>query len=309
MQMISEILDFSRMESGNISVTMDSISPAEVINECIMLTEHLAKEVDVTIHVDDLASLPMLHVDRTRFKQVMVNLISNAIKYNTQGGTTHISADHEDGKVSFMVTDTGVGIPQSKQEDLFTPFTRFSDDAAGIEGTGIGLTISKQLVEAMEGTIDFTSTPGTGTTFTVTFKSTEGATSAASDTTVSQSDTAAEAPMLLYIDNEKERIDTVRELITKWPQANMLVRRNSKAGLKAVTLMKPTMVLIHDQFAKLDSNAYIDQLKQAANGQTCVVLLSETPWVDTHADDTLALPTTIEDIIKVYKSHQGDTDV
>ena len=114
----------------------------------------------------------IIRVDKMRFKQILINLISNAIKYNREGGTiTIISKEKPEGMVALGVTDTGLGIDAKEVGTIFKPFERLDFDSGKIEGTGIGLTITKRLVELMAGNIEVASEPGKGSCFTVIFQS------------------------------------------------------------------------------------------------------------------------------------------
>jgi signal transduction histidine kinase len=126
-----------------------------------------ARELKVTA---DLRATHSIKADGTRFKQVLINLLSNAIKYNRAGGSiTVTSKDVPEDRVRVSVKDTGEGIAKEKQAELFQPFNRLGKEAGEIEGTGIGLTITKELVEAMGGTVGLESTVGSGSTFWIEF--------------------------------------------------------------------------------------------------------------------------------------------
>ena len=140
-----------------------------MIDECLVLTRSLADERDVALQDRSTgADLPTVRADYTRFKQVLLNLLSNAVKYNRRDGAVTLTCRRTpDGMLRFAVADTGIGIPRDKRGDLFRPFKRLGAETTEIEGTGIGLTITKKLMESMGGRIDFDSVPGEGSTFRV----------------------------------------------------------------------------------------------------------------------------------------------
>ena len=165
--LIDEILDLAKIESGRFELSMEDVSLCAVIDECLSLTRTSADEADVEL-VDRCAreTAVCVRADYTRTKQVLLNLLSNAVKYNRRGGTVTLRDRlNGSGRLRVEVVDTGVGIPPEKRGELFLPFTRLSAEASGVEGTGIGLTITKQLVEQMGGRIGFESTAGAGSTF------------------------------------------------------------------------------------------------------------------------------------------------
>jgi len=127
----------------------------------------LADQNEVSVIVSaEVASAPPVKADPRRLSQVIVNLVTNAVKYNREDGSVTVTASAtDDGMVRTSIGDTGMGIPADKHDEVFRPFSRLGAEASEIEGTGIGLTISRQLIESMAGNIDFESTPGQGSTF------------------------------------------------------------------------------------------------------------------------------------------------
>ena len=139
-----------------------------------MLKER-ADEIGVTLIDDCDADLPPISTDRGRLRQIMINLVSNAVKYNRTGGTVTVATRvlndsvHNTGMIRVSVADTGDGIPTERQAQIFQPFNRLGRESSGIEGTGIGLYLTNRLVDQLGGAIGFDSVPGTGTTFWVDF--------------------------------------------------------------------------------------------------------------------------------------------
>jgi len=169
LELINDILDLAKVEAGKIELTLETVEPRKVIEECIALTQALAEPQGITIETSHLKNgLPAILADRTRFKQALLNLTSNAVKYNRLGGRVTLAcAPIGNTMVRFTVTDTGPGIPEDKHNELFEPFKRLDAENGTVEGTGIGLTITKNLVEMMQGAIGFHSVPGQGSSFWV----------------------------------------------------------------------------------------------------------------------------------------------
>jgi signal transduction histidine kinase len=157
LELIKGVLDLSRIETGTIGMQIKAVNPVSIVNDSIAATQALAAARDIT----------MIGLDsELRMKQVLLNLLSNAVKYNNDGGsvTVHAAvADHD--KVRISVTDTGSGIAEDVHDKVFAPFDRLGRETLEIEGTGVGLTITKSLVEYMDGEIGFASSPGEGSTF------------------------------------------------------------------------------------------------------------------------------------------------
>lgn len=301
-QMISKILDFSRMEAGKLALHLETLPAGEVIGECIMLTDHLTKKNRITVTTDpSLTGIPQLMVDRVRFKQVMVNLISNGIKYNVKDGRVLISATVENDFVNIIVTDTGIGMSSEQQKELFTPFTRLAEDAVSIEGTGIGMTITKQLVEAMDGTISLNSEKDEGSVFTVSLPIANGSALLVGDIG------EPEELTVLYIDGDKERATQVRNALSIWNEATLVVRRNSKKSLQAVSLLEPDLILVDEEFA-VDKD-FMQKIVETMKDRAEVILIyqGDKPDFSGIADfSTLQRPVELDGIKLAMKASKGD---
>ena len=162
--LINEVLDISRVESGNIGLTTESLVLQDLVFECLDIIGPQASERAVGIGYTDSFDYPVL-ADHLRLKQVILNLLSNAIKYNRSHGSVTLHCTMKKNRVRFSVSDTGLGIAPELRERLFTAFDRLDAETRGIEGTGLGLTLSKTLVEAMGGTLGFESVVDEGSTF------------------------------------------------------------------------------------------------------------------------------------------------
>ncbi len=170
LKLINEVLEISKIESGNISISTETFHADEVIRSAIDLTMPLATEREIKIDmVPGEGERILVHADRQRLYQVAINLLSNAVKYNRPGGSVTITMERlEQGRALLSFTDTGIGIAEDMACRVFTPFDRLgADQNVSTEGTGLGLSLSKNLVEAMGGTLTFKSTVGVGSTFCV----------------------------------------------------------------------------------------------------------------------------------------------
>ena len=171
LKLINEILDLSRIESGKLQVSYEDVNVDSVISESIATVGPLAQQYNIKINKQTKHDGLHVKADYTRFKQIIINLLSNAIKYNNVDGSVTISTDLPDtGTIRISVEDTGPGIAKENLELLFEPFNRLGAETLKIEGTGIGLTITKKLVEVMGGSIGVESVVGRGTNFNVDLK-------------------------------------------------------------------------------------------------------------------------------------------
>ncbi|MET0382203.1 MAG: ATP-binding protein, partial [Burkholderiaceae bacterium] len=167
LKLINEILNLAQIEAGKLSISLEPVELREVLEECHALTRTASAQrgirlrfpLDTTLRVD---------ADRTRLKQVLLNLLSNAVKYNRDHGSVTVHCvPGDEGRVRISVEDTGAGLTADELRSLFQPFNRLGRDRTSIEGSGIGLVLTRRLVELMGGTIGVQSTPGIGSTFRV----------------------------------------------------------------------------------------------------------------------------------------------
>lgn len=171
LELINEILDLAKIESGKIDFSLETLDCQQIAKECLEMMQPLKQRYQVHLHAeftDDADTY--VTADKTRLKQVLLNLLSNAFKYNRPGGSVRLSIENvAQDKVRCVIMDSGAGITLERQTDLFQAFNRLGAEKMEIEGTGIGLVICKQLVEAMGGRIGFDSTIGIGSSFWIEF--------------------------------------------------------------------------------------------------------------------------------------------
>ena len=168
LSLVDEVLDLSKIESGDLDVSIEPLEFFPLIKELMELLKPIAGERDIQLVNEITPEQGVILADRVRLKQVLLNLLSNAVKYNQKGGEVRIFSDMGRGETfRIHVKDTGAGIPEDKQAGLFEPFDRLGAEATEVEGTGVGLTITKSLVEMMGGSISFESKVGEGSCFTV----------------------------------------------------------------------------------------------------------------------------------------------
>lgn len=168
LRLVTDLLDLSKIEAGGVELSTENISLLSIMEECKNLVDPLVKTHEIEV-VYDASSLKnyFIHADALRLKQVLINLLSNAIKYNQADGKVTIAAIKEGSNIEVSVSDTGIGMSADQLSELYTSFNRFGAENSGVMGTGIGLVITKKLVNLMQGEITVESTPDIGTTFKV----------------------------------------------------------------------------------------------------------------------------------------------
>ena len=167
LNLINEILDLTRIENGALKIELEDLALGDIIETATTLLTPMAAQQHIVFHLPkDYEQLPRVAADPARLRQVLINLLSNAIKYNHENGHVYISVETtDDATARISVRDTGPGIPAQHRHELFLPFNRLNAENSGIEGTGVGLVLTKSLIELMDGKIGFDSQEGKGSTF------------------------------------------------------------------------------------------------------------------------------------------------
>jgi PAS domain S-box-containing protein len=253
LRLINEILDLAMIESGKVTFSSEPMSLAEVLQDCRALIGSQAQKREIELIFPEFNEPYYIHADLTRVKQVMINLLSNAIKYNRTGGTVTVRcAPHGEQRVRVYVKDTGAGLAQEQIAQLFQPFNRLGQEDSTEEGTGIGLVVTKQLVELMGGLIGVESERGMGTEFWVDFAaSSVPELGAARQTTVAKSPAAVAVAQssavqrtLLYVEDNPANLALVEQLIERRSDLKLLTAINGHLGIVLARACQPDVILM-----------------------------------------------------------------
>jgi signal transduction histidine kinase/ActR/RegA family two-component response regulator len=249
--LINEILDLARIEAGKISLSIEPVDLHQVISETTSIIRPLAENSEISI-IDNIsiASNKLILVDKIRFKQIALNLISNGIKYNQPKGSVTLSYQslEENNKLRVQITDTGFGIPEKIKEIIFEPFSRFDAERTGIEGAGIGLTITKRLTEMMGGELNFDSQEGIGTSFYVDFP-------IYTDSLETHEELVIETqnPMffgdkyqyvILYVEDNLLNLTLVERLLSDFSNIKLISATEGKSGVQMALSKNPDLILM-----------------------------------------------------------------
>lgn len=270
LELIDEVLDLAKIESGKVNLSLEDSLSIDLCRESLSLVRPLAKNKEVEL-VDQTqaAGTNMIHVDQTRFKQVLVNLLSNAIKYNNKGGKVILScAAQPSGMLRFKVRDTGKGLNEEQQQRLFTPFDRLGAEASTTHGTGIGLVISKRLIEGMGGALGYSSQEGEGSCFwvdiklgkTVTEKTQTEALSANIETVADATDNPSQVTVL-YIEDNPANLRLVERVIENRTPYALMSAHNANLGIDLARLHKPDLILMDINLPGMDGIAAYSKLQ------------------------------------------------
>src|SRR5580658_4372101 len=252
LQLINEILDLAQIESGRLALSREPTSLTEVMFECQAMIEPQGQKrgLKMTFPMFDVPCF--VDADRTRLKQVLINLLSNAIKYNQPNGTVVVDVDRVRGtpeRVRVGVKDSGAGLPPDMLVQLFQPFNRLGQERNSEEGTGIGLVMSKRLVELMGGEIGVESTVGFGSVFWFELNSAVAPrlpVDRAEFTANSRTQVSYGAPRrtLLYVEDNPANLKLIEQLIARRPDMRLLTARDGDLGIQLARANQPEVILM-----------------------------------------------------------------
>jgi PAS domain S-box-containing protein len=252
LQLINEVLDLSRIESGAMTVAREAVDLAAVAAECVAMAEPLAQRQRVRIVNHATEPHPVLG-DATRLKQVLMNLLSNAIKYNHADGSVslalrRLTAGRDRGRVELAVTDTGRGFSDEQLRSLYQPFNRLGAEGDAIEGTGIGLVVTKRLVELMGGSLELQTRLGAGSVFTLLLPAAEAAAVAAAPGAgagvVAVANGEPGPRKVLYIEDNPSNVEVLASVLALRPGLTLLTAPDGPSGFALAREQHPDLIIV-----------------------------------------------------------------
>lgn len=314
--LVNEILDISKIEAGELSLSIEPVGLGTVLGEAIELMQPMADRRRINLSIEGNIRHVYVEADTQRLKQVLINLISNAIKFNRDGGNVRIRAGGDDKLVSVAISDTGPGLSSDELDKLFVPFERLTADAKGIEGTGLGLALSKTLVRAMDGQISVKSAPGEGSTFTVELQRIE--TAAVADTKIE--DAVLETReysrdcTLLYIEDTVANAKLVEQILNRRPSVRVLPAMLGRLGIDLAVEHQPDMILLDLHLPDMNGAEVLTKLRSMpATRDIPILILSADATkrqyeevMEAGAKDYLTKPIRVNELLRIADRYMGD---
>lgn len=278
LDLINEILDLSKIELGKLEITSEAVECGALIEESLPFIQLLAERGSVEI-IHEKGEEIFVFADRTRLKQVLVNLLSNAVKYNRQGGSVTLAVARRGNRVRFSIEDTGMGIAAEHLESIFEPFTRIGAETGVVEGTGIGLTICRSLIEKMDGTIKVRSEEGVGTVFSFELPAAEqagrrGASDSTDSTETDRSPRGAPGGMhkVLYIEDDISNIRLMEQTLGRRPSINLITAADAREGLELAERHLPELILLDLSLPGMSGFGVLEILRESEWGRDIPVI-------------------------------------
>lgn len=280
LQLINDVLDLAKIESGSMTVSLEPVLVSRLIVECFTLVQPQADAKGIRL-LSSLAEFANTYViaDHVRFKQALLNLLSNAVKYNHVGGEVEVKLEAQPGQLlRISVRDTGRGIPFQRQHEVFQPFNRLSAENTTIEGSGVGLVITKQLVEMMQGRLDFTSVEGIGTTFWIDFPM---ASEWNAETVMRSPSSKDYSPAVLqvrrsckvlYVEDNPTNIRLLQQVFARYPQLELDIAEEAFLGIYKARSQRPDLIILDINLPGMDGYEVLAVLKNDPTTSSIPVL-------------------------------------
>ena len=280
LRLVNDLLDVARLEVGEMSIALGSVRLAPVLRNAVDLLETARAARGVTMVIDELPPQLFVVADPVRLKQVFVNILSNAIKYNRERGAVHVGFSLTPSQAVLTVRDDGVGMSAQQQRELFIPFRRLGDEPNATEGAGLGLVISRHLAERQGGSLDVASTPGQGTTVTIRLNRDllEPVEHADFEATTSfGAGLAGAAGVVVYIEDDPVNVLLMEQYVALCADVQLIVARDGASGIEQVRRWMPNLVLLDMQLPDMSGLEVLDRLRAdpATSGLRVVALSAD----------------------------------
>jgi len=299
LELINEVLNLSMIESGNMELSIERIDMVPIVDNVISVSKELAKKNSISLEYQKIPEDScFVEIDSLRFKQVVLNLVANAIKYNKPNGSVIVSYEKQEGGMMRLgIKDTGHGIPADKKDKLFRAFERFDVDAENIEGTGIGLAITKNLIELMNGTIGFESTVGEGSYFYVDIPISIKASVVQTEekSNAIQPSLNNNKKKVLYVEDIPANVELVKQILNHRPEIKLLSALNALDGIKLAQSEIPDLILMDIHMPGMDGLTAFKKLQSIKETKNIPVIALTADAMD--ADVKKALNIGLQDYI------------
>jgi signal transduction histidine kinase/CheY-like chemotaxis protein len=299
LNMINEVLELSRIESGRLSLSIEPVSVNAVVSEILDLIKPQSEQKNIAILTKGMANELFVNADKQKVKQILLNIINNAVKYNLEAGRIEISvnsiklADNSKEFVRIAVNDNGTGISEENINKIFNPFERIGAEKTGIEGTGLGLAVSKKLAEAMNGSIGVESIVGSGSRFWVDLpfiRKGEGRKENVEEETTNSYVSAEISGTVLYFEDNDSNIELIEQIIIEnRPNVHFFAQKDGLTAVEVTSAILPDLIFLDLNLPGKQGDEILEEILNTPK-------LKNIPVVMVSAD---AMPHQIRNLLKI----------
>jgi signal transduction histidine kinase/CheY-like chemotaxis protein/HPt (histidine-containing phosphotransfer) domain-containing protein len=319
LDLINQVLDLSRIESGKLEISIEKVNAEYVIQEAFDMTRNYAESRHITLTLENQATNGWVLADRTRFRQVLLNLLSNAVKYNRDSGSITVHCETAaNGRYRVEVSDTGAGIALDKQSQVFTRFNRLGAEMSTIEGTGIGLSLSREIIKLMEGEMGFVSEPGKGSTFWFELPAAESPGDVTAEVVNSIS---TDAPgnihlleqlsgTLLYIEDNPTNMRLMELVFDQFKNLHLQMATTAELGLEMADSVRPDIIFLDINLPGMDGFEALAHFREKDSTRDIPIIAVSAHAMDTHKkkaraagfDDYITKPFSVDEVLSKVAS-------